>query len=125
MSKLSKHWDRSVKDRASSDPGIFPDPQSAKGRPPVLDSADGPDGHRVEHHNRDDGFGSVTTNSQIPVKGTHEFSVHPRFTMPRTPDFSAFRIGHSGSNGHSMGKLPRLNFPEFDGGKSETLAVSL
>jgi hypothetical protein len=65
IGKLSRHWERSVRDGASTDLGIFPNPnsKSALERPSAPDpSADGPKGHSVDHHHRDMGFGSVFTH---------------------------------------------------------------
>lgn len=115
VSKLTKHWDRSVRERSAMDPGLMPHPLSASGRPPPPpDGADGPDGHRMDSSSRDRRFGSVLTYTHVPVKGTLDAS-------PPDPQFHRVheQSGHRGSNfshqSNSMGKLPKLPFPVFVG----------
>lgn len=70
VQKLSKHWERSVKDKTVGDPGLFPHPQgstplqgttspppplSVPPRPSAGGDADGPDGHRNRQWNQDFG----------------------------------------------------------------------
>jgi hypothetical protein len=86
IGKLSRHWERSVRDGASTDLGIFPNPisKSATERPSAPDpSADGPKGHSVDRHHRDTGFGSVFTHPPIPVKGTSSYP--PPLPLKQSP----------------------------------------
>jgi hypothetical protein len=111
IGKLSRHWERSVRDGASTDLGIFPNPisKSATERPSAPDpSADGPKGHSVDRHHRDTGFGSVFTHSPIPVKGTSSYP--PPLPLKQSP-----RSYESHHDFAYMGKLPKLNFPTFEG----------
>ena len=69
VQKLSKHWDRDVKEK--TDQGLFPPPGSAPpppgsappppgsvpSRPSAGGQADGPNGHRSDSWNRDTGTG--------------------------------------------------------------------
>jgi len=114
--KLNKHWERAVRDNAPVLPGLCPLPESASARPPAGVTADGPNGHRVDIYNREDGYGSVTTLLYPPVKGT--------CLLPPPVPRNSFSSPHrqSGSRGSSVslggsgsGKIPKLNFPVFDG----------
>jgi hypothetical protein len=64
--KLSKHWERTVKDKSSADPGIFlpptnvSSPGSVLPRPSAGGQAEGPNGHRSDLWNRGPRYGSVT-----------------------------------------------------------------
>jgi hypothetical protein len=126
VQKLSKHWDRTVKDKA--DAGLFPPPSftvppfgSVSPRPSAGGEADGSEGHRGINHSRDVGLGSAATYSQIPGKGTTKAPPPP--PPPPPPRFTSFHShGLGGSIGGNFGravnstsKLPKLNFPEFTG----------
>lgn len=109
IGKLNRHWDRSLHDLVSSDLGIIPNPKSASGRPYAMDpSANGPSGHRADTHHRDEGFGTVFTQFPIPVKGT----THPPSSIPHKPSSCSY---DSHSDFSLRGKLPKLNFPNFEG----------
>jgi hypothetical protein len=126
VQKLSKHCDRTVKDKA--DAGLFPPPSftvppfgSVSPRPSAGGEADGSEGHRGINHSRDVGLGSAATYSQIPGKGTTKAPPPP--PPPPPPRFTSFHShGLGGSIGGNFGravnstsKLPKLNFPEFTG----------
>jgi hypothetical protein len=128
VQKLSKHWERAVKDKV--DPGLFPPPAfalplgSVTQRPSADVGADSSDGHRSNNKFREMGNGSVATYTQIPGKGTFEVPFPPpvppplpfsRNLPPRTTDFGAFSGEKGGHPGKSTGRLPKLNFPEFTG----------
>ena len=109
--------------------GILPNPVAAAANPPAGNPAVGPDGHRVENRYREPGFGSVTTITHLPVKGTSPsrpppielpsrsppFELSSRIPEPR--QFSTYRF--QSSSGPSMytasGKLPKVPFPKFTG----------
>jgi uncharacterized protein YukE len=120
VQKLSRHWERAVKEK--TDAGLFPSPQfagtdpqpppppplkSVPQRPSAGGEADGPTGHRVHQWNRDTRYGSVTY-TQIPDKGTCTLP------SPRSPFPKSYDPGGS-CGGNSTGRLPKLNFPEFSG----------
>jgi hypothetical protein len=103
VQKLSRHWDRAVKDKA--DAGLFPPPPfgSVSPRPSAGSEADGPEGHRGINHSRDVGLGSTVTYSQIPGKGTTHA---PPPTPPPPPRFPYFhRHGLGGLLGEILGVL--------------------
>jgi len=50
LGKVTHFWDRSLRERVVQEPPIFPSPQSATERSPAPTDADGPAGHRAEHH---------------------------------------------------------------------------
>ncbi|WVZ54205.1 LOW QUALITY PROTEIN: hypothetical protein U9M48_005042 [Paspalum notatum var. saurae] len=81
-------------------------------RPPANYYADGPTGHRLPPHHRDDGFGSVFSISHHPVKGAYS-PPHP--PPPPPPDLTSARWGSPSFGAGSSGKLPKLQFPSFDG----------
>ena len=79
-------------------------------------------GHHSDNIDREDGYGSVTTVLHPPVKGT--YSTRPPPPPPPLPrsyhrgpsvDNSGSRSRGSESSTFSSGKLPKLNFPYFEG----------
>lgn len=103
LGKVTRFWDRSLRERGVQEPPIFPSPQSAMERSPAPPGVDGPAGHRVDPTTRDDGFGSVLIHSHIPAKGACSRSTPP----PTSSGFSR--------DNPSLGKLPKLHFHRFDG----------
>lgn len=104
-----------MRDRASADPDLFPNPLSTSERPPAPDlRADGPDGHHVDHQHRDYGFGSVLIHNHVPVKGMSGFS-DPQSHISFTHEPPDNRWNQSSHQGASMAKLPKLPFPVFVG----------
>jgi hypothetical protein len=97
--------------------GILTKPESAAERSPAGRGTDGPLGHRVDKHLRDQGFGSVTTYLPDPVKGmlhSHPSPLSPRFHGPLY-ERCAERSQVEDSAGHLLVRLPKLLFPLFDG----------
>lgn len=114
--KLNKHWERAVRDNAPVLPGLCPLPESASARPPAGVTADGPNGHRVDIYNREDGYGSVTTLLYPPVKGTCLLPPPvPRNSFSSPHQQSRSRGSSVSLGGSGSGKIPKLNFPVFDG----------
>jgi hypothetical protein len=116
IQKLNKHLERVVLGKSPSNyDGIFKLPESVSVRPSAGITADGPNGHREDMLHRADGFGSVTTQTHPPVKGTPPDPTHmlaPSYSHQiRPPDKPAW---HDTPRSNSS-KLPKLNFPVFDG----------
>jgi hypothetical protein len=59
--------------------GLALGPKSIALRPPAGTRVDGPNGHRFDHHHRDDGSGFLNPPPRHPVKGT----LDPTFTALR------------------------------------------
>ncbi|WVZ95116.1 hypothetical protein U9M48_040918 [Paspalum notatum var. saurae] len=110
VKNLAKHWDRAVKDSASGS-GLLGSAPSTAERPPAGSTVDMAYGHRHEQQNRVHGSGVVTTLHPHPVKGTqnspHSFSHHA--------ENSSRPVWDSGGSSSSIGRLPKLQFPMFDG----------
>jgi hypothetical protein len=147
--KLSKLCERSVRERS---PAIFSStaPASALGtaavaggalhsppqvlkissapeRPFAPGQADRPIGHSVDNFHREDGFGLVTTVVHPPVKGACRLP-----TPPIPPQPGRFNTLGSSLGGHSQnvggggtGRLPKLNFPPFDGDNPSSGSLGL
>ncbi|WVZ88489.1 hypothetical protein U9M48_035006 [Paspalum notatum var. saurae] len=118
VNKLSKHWERAVLDKPLDSKGVLAPSPTAAERPPAGSTAERPYGHRVESAHRDDGYGGVYTMDHHPVKGAYTaLPSHP--PSPHKP----LKVGHNswsshgagGSGGGHTGRLPKLNFPVFDG----------
>ncbi|WVZ96162.1 hypothetical protein U9M48_041833 [Paspalum notatum var. saurae] len=113
MHKLARAWEYPAPERPAAGRGILPLPESAMERLPAPNYyADGPNGHRLPPHNRDDGFGSVFTIPHHPVKGAYSPPLPPP-TPP--PGLGHARWGSHPFGAGSTGKLPKLQFPSFDG----------
>jgi len=69
VGKLTKHWDRSVREREVGHPGLLPQSELASARLPAGDHASRPNGHHDVNNYRADGYGVVTTLTPPPVKG--------------------------------------------------------
>jgi hypothetical protein len=116
VSKLNKQVDRALLER-SSDPGILDPPnplKSATARPSAGFTADGPSGHRQDQHHRDHEFGTVFTQTQIPVKGTSHIKIP--VVSPCFPFHSSGSADSksSAADFHHFGRLPKLSFPKFE-----------
>jgi hypothetical protein len=133
VGKLSKHWGRSVRDRSPpllpTVPSALPTPpannnkfhsldlksSSVSGRPSAADETDRPYGHSVANHHQEDGCGSVLAVVHPPVRGTIPDSTHSlsqsylHLSRPHT------KSGSIENARSSYSKLPKLNFPTFDG----------
>jgi hypothetical protein len=84
---LSSKLDRVVLDLLPAGSGILPNPVAAAAHPPAGNPAVGPDEHRIENRYREPGFGSVTTITHLPVKGTSPSHPPPIKLPSRTPPF--------------------------------------
>ncbi|CAN6340435.1 unnamed protein product [Urochloa humidicola] len=66
---LNKQIDRVVVDRRASGAGIFPNPESTAATSSAGNPVVGPDGHRLDLRNQENGLGSLTTLPHLPGKG--------------------------------------------------------
>ncbi|XP_035823161.1 uncharacterized protein [Zea mays] len=115
VGKISKNWERAVVDNSSAMAGILaPSPPAVEQQPAGV-PANRPHGHRVESSHREDGFGSVTTLLHTPVKGM--CSSLPRSPAVHTSEFHQHvgDLSYPTMGGAMRGRLPKLNFPVFDG----------
>jgi hypothetical protein len=130
VGKVSRYWERAVVDKPTSVAGILaPSPSAAifapsptaAGRPSAGSPATSPHGHRVNNHNREGEFGSVTTLLHPPVKGMClPLPPVPQFTGMESKSMECvgnrWEQSHPGVGGGAVrGRLPQLNFPSFDG----------
>ncbi|CAN6166876.1 unnamed protein product [Urochloa humidicola] len=118
VNKISKNWERALLHPRHPDAPVLPTPvlptQEASPqvieRPSAQNEASRPYGHHANNFTREDGFGSVSTWIHSPAKG---------MTIPQPPKSHGFDCSfsqhlRSGSSGE-LGKLPKLNFPYFEG----------
>jgi hypothetical protein len=118
VTKLNSYFNHDAKESSAHKPGIITY-RSAFERPLAESTADGPSGHHVDQYNRECGFGSVYTHTHDPVKGT----MHPPPPPPPQTPFDSsvardqFHSPSSFSAGTKLplGKLPKMNFPKFEG----------
>ncbi|WVZ51225.1 LOW QUALITY PROTEIN: hypothetical protein U9M48_002387 [Paspalum notatum var. saurae] len=87
---------------------------SAVGHPPAGTSVDTASGHRHEQINRVNGSGVITTLHPHPIKGTSDSTSMPHNSL-ESPDSTTHRMWESGGSSSSIGRLPKLQFPIFDG----------
>jgi hypothetical protein len=111
LTKLNS-FDRDARAASSTQPVVIP-VGSASARSSPGANADGPVGHRVETSNRDGGFGRVFTHTHIPVTGMMPQTTPPPFTSVHTDPGRASQS--SADFRLNLGKLPKMNFPRFDG----------
>jgi hypothetical protein len=117
LAKLNTFFDHEVKELNANKPGILK-LRSVLEQPTSASPADGPNDHRVENQHRDCGLGCVYTFTHDPVKGTvhspqflSRTNYTPELHAPRDPFASSF--GQTSRN--AIGKLPKVNFPKFEG----------
>jgi len=126
VGKLSKHWDRSVREHEVGHIGLLPQVELVSAHPSAGVHASRPSGHHVDDNHRVDGHGVFTTLVPPPVKGESTLPLPPlpSPSLPRIPG-SGGRSNFSsmGGLGTGSGKVPKLDFPYFDG-KSPKLWVS-
>jgi hypothetical protein len=118
LTKLDQYWNRSIADNIT-EPALFNEPP-VKSEQHAATSYAGymaawPNGHRIDNHHREDGYGVVTTLAHSPV-----------MSMPNPPDPPPKLHGAATDliQAHNRppdlppnptGKLPKMNFPSFDG----------
>jgi hypothetical protein len=118
MLKVGKFLEREFRPTNFDQPGIFGPYELAPPRPSArFDHANGPFGRRVEHQHWDYELGPRGAQTHIPVKGT--FFGHPSrlsgFMAEHCyPHESPRELSHP-----SMVRLPKLNFPQFDGSQPQ------
>ncbi|XP_066353960.1 uncharacterized protein [Miscanthus floridulus] len=117
VKKLSLGWERACVESPGDKFGVFaPSPSvvqrpAADSQPPVI-------GPRVEHQNRESGFGVVSTLIHSPVKGEHPIS-QPHLPVSNVQSSGAHvsnssPVSHE-SHGNPNSKIPKVDFPKFDG----------
>jgi uncharacterized protein YoxC len=115
VSNLSTKVDRVVLDHGCQTQGILPKPEMAVVTPLVGNPVIGPHGHRFDNHLRENGYGSVMSYTQLPVKGTssYPYALHGCDAS----QFGSHRFLSSSGNAmsNSTGHWPKLPFPKFDG----------
>jgi hypothetical protein len=94
---------------------LGPNPAATERPSATACKADGPHGHRMDHHRRESGFGHVFAQTHLPPNGMADccFSL-PYSNMDPWHD-SSDHVAHESPLHSDLGKLPRLNFPCFDG----------
>jgi uncharacterized protein YukE len=120
VGKLSKHWERSVRERSpplilsGASPAVDPKntpvihkpllpsgdlcPSSVSGRPSAADIADRPHGHSLDNLYREGVYGSVTTIVHPPVKGACRLPTPPKCSVPLfSQEISTRPVVHAGS----------------------------
>jgi hypothetical protein len=114
LSKLNSFFDRDARAPGSSSPGVM-HIESASAGPPAEVATDGPVGHHSANDHRDCGYEHVYTHTHDPVKGT----IPTPPSMPQIPvPFEYMPADSARFNPDSrvpFGKLPKMNFPTFDG----------
>jgi hypothetical protein len=118
LTKLNS-FNRDAHTASSPNPGVLPlespTTRSSTGQP-----VDDPNGHCFDNSHRDCGFGRVFTQVHDPVTRTmHTPSPLPNspfyFTLDQGVDSSRVPNSVSVDARVHMGKLPKMNFPKFDG----------
>jgi hypothetical protein len=112
LSKLNSFFDHDVRAPGSSSPGIL-NIESTSACPPIGLAADGPARHCSKISNRNCGFGRVYPHIHDPVKGTMLPPPPPNSHLHDSAMGSDY--GFHGGFRVPMGKLPKMNFPRFDG----------
>lgn len=107
MTRTTKFLEREYRAPAFGQPGLFGSHVSAPERPPAGSSADGPHGHRVEHHYRDRESG-FRPQMHDPVTGMQH--PPPNLSTGFMHDQEIPSDRHGG-----YGRLPQITFPRFDG----------
>jgi hypothetical protein len=121
LSKLNSFFNREAKESSTTKPGVL-SIKSAPPRSPFDIATNDPSGHHTDNCNRDCGYGSVYIHTHDPVKDTiHSTVPSPPPNVAAHMEFSSdrdtYRAHHSASQSPRLPtrKLPKLNFPSFDG----------
>jgi hypothetical protein len=133
LHKVARFLERAAVEEPASHAGMLGSFVSAAGRQPAYaNHTDGPMEHDFPLLHRGTGFGNTHFHHHLPTNGMHDLGPPPRHTLfPRTQHaFGTFdaSLGHrSGPQGvgdhhvqnssfsRSLGNLPKLHFPSFDG----------
>lgn len=97
--------------KQQGDPAI----QSGFERPSAASLTDRSNRHDYDNSHREDGFGSVTTLVHPPVKVMSHDPPHSPFSAMNSGGSGVNRSFHSGIATQFVGRIPKLNFPTFDG----------
>jgi hypothetical protein len=117
--KLNSFFDRDAKAVSATKSNVLTNGPAAV-RPPAGSTADGPAGHRVDSNHRDCGFGRVNTQIHDLVMGTMFPPTPPpdspfRFQYAHAIEPYKFPSTCSYDSRMNLGKLPKMNFPTFNG----------
>ena len=126
ISKISRNWERAILDQPATSPSVFAAAPANIERPSAGAPATSPNGHRVDNSNRESGFGVVSTLVHSPVTGMNPppsgfssvSSMPPPLSLAMPPPIDhGFHSGSTavGHNGFQSPKLPKFDFPKFDG----------
>jgi hypothetical protein len=119
LTKLNSYFDHDARSTSNPKLGVL-QLGSTTAHTSLGGVADGPNGHRIKNWNRDCGFGTVFTQIHDPVKGT-VYTSPPPLQSPHTVGFyqgqDSFKFSNSMGQRSRMQlvKLPKMNFPKFDG----------
>ena len=119
VKKMSRNWAREVIDNPGDSSGVYaPLPAVVERPPPALQFPTPMIGPRVEPSHRASGFGVVSALVHSPVKGEHPLPKPP--TPKSVHQYDAFHSSHEDINRMDSrrthnAKLPKVNFPVFDG----------
>lgn len=83
--------------------------------PPAGYMAARPNGHRVDNHHQQNGYGVVTTLAHSSVTGTPDSSDLPPKLHGTASDLIQAHNRPPDLPHNPTGKLPKMNFPSFDG----------
>jgi hypothetical protein len=114
LSKLNNFFDRDARALSSSSLGVL-QIESVSARPSTGVVTDGPIGHRVASDHRDSRYKRVYTHTHDPVKGT--ISAPTPLSQIPVPieSMPVDLVRFSSESRVPLGKLPKMNFPTFDG----------
>jgi hypothetical protein len=104
LTKLNSFFNHDMRSTSNPKSGIL-QMGSATTHTPSVSATDGPNWHRIEHRNRDCGFGMVFTQIHDPVKGM-VYTSPPPPPSPRSAAFGkgpgSFHFAGSASQGSRM-----------------------
>jgi hypothetical protein len=115
LTNLNTFFDREAKVVTTTKSVILPI-GSASAPPLSCARTDDPHGHRVDNFYQDCEFGQVFTQIHDPVKGTiTDPHPPPQSTANSALDSPQFHTDPNPSARSPIGRLPKLDFPRFDG----------
>jgi hypothetical protein len=117
LTKFNSFFAREGKTLDTTSPGVLSG-GAASSRSSLRFTATSPNGHRVDTSHRACGSEGVYTQTHDPIKGM-QLNPPPNPSSPHqfssVPDSFQFMHHPSSDQRHMMGKLPKMNFPKFEG----------